>query len=77
MTDDGPGMDLSQPREGLGLIGMRERVEALGGEFHLASEPGAGLLVCARLPVQAGLPLPIGEPNEMNEVSADDAKSAK
>ncbi len=48
MTDDGPGMDLSIPRKGLGLIGMRERVEALGGKFHLASRPGKGLLLCAR-----------------------------
>ncbi|MDE1179181.1 ATP-binding protein [Paraburkholderia sp.] len=52
MTDDGPGVDLAQPREGLGLIGMRERVEALGGEFHIASEPGRGFLFCARVPTR-------------------------
>jgi two-component system sensor histidine kinase UhpB len=50
VADDGPGVDLSKPRDGLGLIGMRERVEALGGEFHVASEPGNGLLLCARMP---------------------------
>jgi two-component system, NarL family, sensor histidine kinase UhpB len=74
MADDGPGVDLAQPRKGLGLIGMRERVEALGGEFHIASEPGSGFLFCARVPVQAGLPLPTSGPNE---AAADDAKSAK
>jgi signal transduction histidine kinase len=68
VADDGPGIDLSIPRAGLGLIGMRERVEALGGEFHVASEPGRGLLLCARLPAQPGLPEPSasigpGEPN--------------
>jgi signal transduction histidine kinase len=63
MADDGPGTDLSMPRAGLGLIGMRERVEALGGEFHIASQPGGGFLFCARVPVQAGLPEP-SEPNE-------------
>ena len=63
MADDGPGTDLSKPRAGLGLIGMRERVEALGGEFHIASQPGGGFLFCARVPVQAGLPEP-SEPNE-------------
>lgn len=72
MTDDGPGIDLTKPRAGLGLIGMRERVEAIGGEFHIASQPGSGFLFCARVPVQAGLP-------ELNELSdpAELAKSAK
>jgi two-component system sensor histidine kinase UhpB len=72
MTDDGPGLDLSRPRTGLGLIGMRERVEAIGGEFHIASQPGSGFLFCARVPAQAGLP----EPNEPNEL-AELAKSVK
>jgi signal transduction histidine kinase len=58
MADDGPGMDLAKPRRGLGLIGMRERVEALGGEFHIASTPGDGFLFCARVPAQAGDPDP-------------------
>src|ERR1700712_2063346 len=58
MADDGPGMDLAKPRRGLGLIGMRERVEALGGEFHIASTPGNGFLFCARVPAQAGDPEP-------------------
>ena len=74
MTDDGPGIDLTKPRAGLGLIGMRERVEAIGGEFHIASQAGSGFLFCARVPVQgqAGLP----EPNEPSE-PAELAKSAK
>ena len=59
MADDGPGIDLEAAR-GLGLIGMRERVEALGGEFHIASKPADGFLFCARVPAQAGEP----EPNE-------------
>ncbi|MGF6573441.1 two-component system sensor histidine kinase UhpB [Paraburkholderia sp. GAS333] len=59
MADDGPGTDLTQPRAGLGLIGMRERVEALGGEFHMASEPQRGFLFCARVPAHAGLAEPV------------------
>ncbi|MFM0201778.1 histidine kinase [Paraburkholderia fungorum] len=59
MADDGPGTDLTKPRTGLGLIGMRERVEALGGEFHMASEPQGGFLFCARLPAHAGLAEPV------------------
>ncbi|WP_061168896.1 ATP-binding protein [Caballeronia hypogeia] len=74
MADDGPGVDLAKPRRGLGIVGMRERVEALGGEFQIASEPGGGFLFCARVPAQAGLPLPTSGPNE---AAADEAKSAK
>jgi signal transduction histidine kinase len=59
MADDGPGTDLTKPRAGLGLIGMRERVEALGGEFHVASEPQRGFLFCARVPAHAGLAEPV------------------
>jgi two-component system sensor histidine kinase UhpB len=75
MTDDGPGLDLSKPRAGLGLIGMRERVESIGGEFHIASQPGSGFLFCARVPAQAGLPELKG-PSEPAEL-AKSAKSAK
>ena len=59
MADDGPGTDLEKPRSGLGLIGMRERVEALGGEFHVASKPQGGFLFCARVPAHAGLAEPV------------------
>ncbi|MFM0129708.1 histidine kinase [Paraburkholderia sediminicola] len=59
MADDGPGVDLEKPRGGLGLIGMRERVEALGGEFHVASKPEGGFLFCARVPAHAGLVEPV------------------
>jgi signal transduction histidine kinase len=59
MADDGPGVDLDKPRGGLGLIGMRERVEALGGEFHVASKPEGGFLFCARVPAHAGLAEPV------------------
>jgi signal transduction histidine kinase len=46
VRDDGQGMDLSAPTgSGLGLIGMRERAEALGGTFSITSEPGKGLSI--------------------------------
>jgi len=34
-----------------GLIGMRERAERLGGELHLASQPGAGTEVEVSVPL--------------------------
>jgi two-component system sensor histidine kinase UhpB len=36
-----------------GLMGMRERVEALGGQFEIDSTPGEGLRVRARIPLSA------------------------
>jgi two-component system sensor histidine kinase UhpB len=41
------------PRSGLGLVGMRERVSALGGELTLATAPGEGFTVTAMLPLPA------------------------
>jgi signal transduction histidine kinase len=52
VSDDGRGMDLQARRMGLGLVGLRERVEALHGHLQLASGPGKGLEVRARLPIQ-------------------------
>jgi len=38
---------------GLGLIGMRERVSALGGRLHAGPRDGGGFQVRAELPVRA------------------------
>jgi len=51
IADNGGGVDMKAPRAGLGLIGMRERVSALGGSITLASEPGGGFRVSASLPM--------------------------
>ena len=51
IADNGRGADLRAPRTGLGLVGMRERVYALGGSISLASEPGAGFRVMSSLPI--------------------------
>ena len=47
--DDGIGG--ADPERGSGLIGLRDRVEALGGSLDVTSVPGDGTLVVARLPV--------------------------
>jgi signal transduction histidine kinase len=39
------------PGVGLGLVGMRERVSALGGRLHAGPQAGGGFLVRAELPV--------------------------
>lgn len=50
MADDGCGAELSENRFGLGLVGMRERVEMLGGEFCVTTRPARGFSVLARIP---------------------------
>lgn len=55
ISDNGRGMDLEAPRGGLGLVGMRERVAALGGRLRLTSRPGKGLEIAASFPLAAPL----------------------
>jgi len=58
VVDDGQGFDLaalnSWPANpdggGLGLVGMRERVERLGGKLVIEAAPGAGTTVAVSLP---------------------------
>jgi len=51
VQDNGRGLDDGFTSKGFGLAGMRERVEGLGGVFHLSSEPNAGVLIEISLPV--------------------------
>ncbi|MFE7353551.1 sensor histidine kinase [Streptomyces sp. NPDC057543] len=52
IRDNGPGPVRSGSRTlGHGLLGMRERVAAVGGELRVGPAPGGGFLVEARLPV--------------------------
>ncbi len=54
VSDQGPGFDWGQVDdrdEHLGLAGMRERVESLGGLFHIETKLGQGAKILARLPI--------------------------
>ena len=50
VTDDGKGFDMKSPAGGLGLIGMRERVEGLGGRLEVSGSPGKGTRLGAWIP---------------------------
>ncbi|MES9847364.1 MAG: ATP-binding protein, partial [Candidatus Thiodiazotropha sp.] len=50
IRDDGHGFDQSSRHKGMGLLGMRERVEALNGKISLASEPDQGVSIDIHLP---------------------------
>lgn len=50
ICDDGCGFDLTKPRTGFGVFGMRERAALLGGTLTITSHPGQGTVVEAVLP---------------------------
>jgi glucose-6-phosphate-specific signal transduction histidine kinase len=52
LQDNGMGMsDMPLSRQGMGLLGMRERVIAADGEFTMRSTPGQGLRIDVTLPL--------------------------
>ena len=52
ITDDGRGMSESS-RPGYGLVGIGERVRAMGGSLTFSNKPGEGFAVTAVLPCSA------------------------
>lgn len=52
--EPGAGPASGEPSRHMGVVGMRERVELLGGAFALRSAPGAGTRIEVRLPVALG-----------------------
>jgi two-component system sensor histidine kinase UhpB len=53
VTDNGKGFDAAVTRPGLGLLGMRERSEALGGTFKVEAATGKGVRLTIELPRRA------------------------
>jgi len=51
LQDDGRGVELEAIRHGLGLVGMRERIEALGGVFRIGTQPTQGFRLDASVPL--------------------------
>jgi signal transduction histidine kinase len=51
VIDDGGGFEPDKvPRLHFGLIGMRQRVDLVGGELRVQSEPGSGTTIEATVP---------------------------
>jgi two-component system sensor histidine kinase UhpB len=63
--DDGEGFDVPKTLEraassgNLGLIGMRERVEILGGQLEINSQSGQGTRIRVRLPLSEPADMPL------------------
>lgn len=53
VRDDGEGFDTHSQRSGIGLDGMRERLEILGGALEIRSQPNHGTHLLARIPTPA------------------------
>jgi signal transduction histidine kinase len=56
IQDDGGGFDVralqtDRGRTGLGLIGMQERLNAIGGTLLIDSAPGRGTKLLIRVPM--------------------------
>jgi len=55
VSDSGAGFDAAgtapAPRQGLGLISLRERLSHIGGTVELQSTPGIGTLVVLTAPL--------------------------
>lgn len=58
VRDRGPGLDEAAERAGaLGVAGMRERADLLGGSFEISPQPdGRGTVVRLRLPIEERAP---------------------
>jgi len=51
ICDDGIGG--ADPRRGSGLIGLRDRIEAIGGQLHTTSHPGSGTAIEIAVPLDS------------------------
>ena len=50
LRDDGSGFDPDRQHDGFGLLGMRERVEGMGGHLTIQSATGRGTAISIALP---------------------------
>jgi signal transduction histidine kinase len=52
VSDNGKGMTLHTGTVGMGLAGMRARARVAGGTMFVESRPGAGVYICAEVPLR-------------------------
>ncbi|HLO04888.1 MAG TPA: GAF domain-containing sensor histidine kinase [Symbiobacteriaceae bacterium] len=56
VADDGVGIETTEStrNQSFGMIGMKERVEAIGGRLTVTTAPGEGTTIQARIPMEGG-----------------------
>jgi signal transduction histidine kinase len=62
VRDDGAGFDPVTVDRGVGLISMRDRLAAVGGDLAIISSPGRGTRVAACIPLGAEPGQPVRSP---------------
>jgi signal transduction histidine kinase len=60
VKDDGAGFDVDRAAAGVGLVSMRDRLEAVGGRLAIISSPGHGTRARAVIPLAADSSPPDG-----------------
>ena len=55
VEDNGCGFQPEVEHDGLGLVGMHERVALVGGKLNIESEPGLGTTLAIRIPATASV----------------------
>ena len=68
IRDDGCGFDLDRPR-GLGLTGLSDRLDTVGGSLTINSGAGLGTSVCVHIPVGGTTPARNRDPNSQSAES--------
>jgi signal transduction histidine kinase len=69
LCDDGNGFEVTDRHDGVGLAGMRERVQEMGGELKLVSSRGRGTKITVILPKDAiGRLTPHSKPDPRNGI---------
>lgn len=66
IRDDGAGVTSPPDGAGHGLVGMKERLAAVGGGLWAGGAPGGGFVVEARIPYDAGSPRGAGDLGEFD-----------
>jgi signal transduction histidine kinase len=56
VVDDGKGFREAEISGSLGLLGMKERAQACGGDLQISSSPGDGTTVTVRVPLHSHAP---------------------
>ena len=54
LSDDGDGFRVGDRHDGVGLVGMRERAEEMGGKLKIVSSRGKGTTITVIVPLGAG-----------------------
>ena len=52
VRDDGRGFDTAGFRPGIGLSGIADRIDTVGGSWRITSQPGSGTVVAGSVPVR-------------------------